>query len=175
MLCPRLCLIEDRQFRIPNYPIKMLIISYLDKAFPIEGSCCTVAAHLPGSRRDHCCPCLWLVRLVLWGSGIPASFLRVRAATLYQPPGASSPQTGWSRKSLQALCADVEGVIIAPSATRIYATRSPSLHDPVQSSQDGSAQGAIPTHTSDRPEALEAFEPETLQTPSPIPLTPMPP
>ena len=32
MLCPQLRLIQDRQFRIPKYPIKMLIISYLDKA-----------------------------------------------------------------------------------------------------------------------------------------------
>lgn len=32
MLCPQSRLIQDRQFRIPNYPIKMLIISYLDKA-----------------------------------------------------------------------------------------------------------------------------------------------
>lgn len=52
MLCPQLCLIQDRQFRIPNYPIKMLIISYLDK--PLSGT--ERVASLPRSAsacRDH--------------------------------------------------------------------------------------------------------------------------
>lgn len=157
MLCPSLCLIEDRQFRIPNYPIKMLIIPYLDKAFPVEGSCygrCSPSCLPP---RPPQTPLLPLPLVSEAGPlGFPHPGLLSPSTSCY-----FAPETGWSHKSLQTLCTDVEGVIIAPSATRIYATQSPSLHDLNQSFQDRSIKGAISTHTSDRPEALEAFKSET--------------
>lgn len=46
----------------------MLIISYLDKAFPSEGSCCTAAAHLLSSAVTTAAPAAALASV----PGVPA-------------------------------------------------------------------------------------------------------